>query len=398
MAGANIIVGQSGGPTAVINSSLYGVIREAQNAPEIAGIFGMMYGIEGVLFDNMIDLNKESSKEIELLKSTPSAALGSCRRKLKDNDYEIIINNLKKRNIRYFFYIGGNDSADTSHKIGQAAKKTGYELSVIGIPKTVDNDLEYTDHCPGYGSVARFTALCAMNAGRDTEAIGNVDNVKILETMGRNAGWIAASSCLGKRTEEESPHLVYVPEIPVVLEDFLKDVKSVYDKFGYAFVVVCEGVKNEKGESLVASASDIDTDSFGHKQLGGVSAVLSEIIKERLKIKARYDNSGTIQRMFMQTASSIDLQEAEMVGRYAVKSALAGGSDKMVIIKRESDSPYKSAAGLMYLEKIANAEKLLPRDFMNEKGNFPTEKFVKYAAPLIGEPLPEYARFKKIKA
>jgi len=237
----NLLVGQSGGPTAVINSSLAGVIEEAMQHAEIGDIYGAVHGIEGVLKEELADLRAESKDSIAALKRSPSAALGSCRHKLKDADYEKILKILEAHNIRYFCYIGGNDSADTTHKIWQLAESSGYELRAMGIPKTVDNDLGFTDHCPGYGSVARFNAISTMEAGRDTEAIGLVDNVKIIETMGRNAGWITASCALARREECEAPHLIYLPERVFDMGRFLQDVKQVFGKWGYCLVAVYRG-------------------------------------------------------------------------------------------------------------------------------------------------------------
>jgi 6-phosphofructokinase 1 len=258
----------------------------------------------------------------------------------------------------------------------------------------VDNDLGLTDHCPGYGSAARFIAIATMSAGKDTEAIGVVDKVKIIEAMGRNAGWITAASVLGKKEENDAPHLVYVPERPLIIEKFLQDVQKVYDKLGYVVVVVCEGVKGENGQTLVASAKEIDVDAFGHKQMGGVADFLCQLVAQRLKLKARFDKPGTIQRMFIPTASSVDLEEAYLVGQRAVKTAVEGKTGLMVTLKRISDHPYKCDTDLAPLKEIANAEKLLPDNFINQAGNFPTQNFIDYAKPLIGEELPEYVKLK----
>lgn len=388
----NLLVGQSGGPTAVINSTLCGVIHEAMKYPEIKGIYGAIHGIQGVLEEDIIDIRREKISTIEGLKQTPSAALGSCRHKLKETDYEKILAILKAHNIRYFLYIGGNDSADTSYKIEKVAMAEGYELRVVGIPKTVDNDLALTDHCPGYGSVARFIAIATMDAGRDTDAIGVVDTVKIIETMGRNAGWITASSILGKKSDIDAPHLVYVPERAVILDKLLGDVDNIYRKLNHVVMVVCEGVRGEKGEPLVATGGALYSDAFGHKQLGGVSDFLCKLIADKLKIKARYDKPGTIQRMCISLASKTDLKEAYLAGKMGVRYAIKGISGKMVILIREPGIKYKCKTGLADLEEIANREKLLPPGFINEEGNSITDRYREYALPLIGDPLPDYVR------
>jgi ATP-dependent phosphofructokinase / diphosphate-dependent phosphofructokinase len=390
----NLLVGQSGGPTAVINSSLAGVIEEAMQHAEIGDIYGAVHGIEGVLKEELADLRAESKDSIAALKRSPSAALGSCRHKLKDADYEKILKILEAHNIRYFCYIGGNDSADTTHKIWQLAESSGYELRAMGIPKTVDNDLGFTDHCPGYGSVARFNAISTMEAGRDTEAIGLVDNVKIIETMGRNAGWITASCALARREECEAPHLIYLPERVFDMGRFLQDVKQVFGKWGYCLVAVCEGLRDATGELVSASSRSIDTDAFGHKQLGGVADVLCAAIAENLKIKARFDKPGTIQRMSMPNASSVDLQEAYLVGQMAVRHAGEGLSGQMVTLVREPGAVYKCTTGLAALKDVANAERPMPDEFINAAGNHVTQAFFDYALPLVGGPLPQYARLK----
>jgi len=391
----NLIAGQSGGPTAVINNSLCGVIQEAQKHSDIENIYGMVHGIQGLLEENIIDLGRQKPEIIEGLRSTPSAALGSCRYKLQDEDYEKILDIFKKYNVRYFIYNGGNDSMDTAHKVGELAKSEGYELRCMGVPKTVDNDLGFTDHCPGYGSVGRWNAIATRDAGRDTEAIGIVDNVKIIETMGRNTGWITASTALGKDSEDSAPHLIYLPERVFDEEKFLADVESVYSRLGYALITVCEGLKDKDGKYLTASDRSIYADSFGHKQLGGVADYLCNVVADNLNIKARFDKPGTIQRMSSLCMSKTDAEEAYMVGQAAVENAIEGASGYMVSLVRESNDPYKCTTGLAALEKVANAEKPVPDEFINEAGNFVTNAYIEYAKPLIGD-LPEYVRLEKI--
>lgn len=389
----NLIVGQSGGPTAVINCSLAGAIQEAKRFSAINDIYGMLHGIEGVLKEQIIDLRAEKPGTIDGLKHTPSAALGACRTKLKQADYERIVKVLQAHGVRYFVYIGGNDSADTCYHVGKLAHESGYELRTIAVPKTVDNDLAFTDHCPGYGSVSRFNAIATRDAGRDTEAIGIVDNVKIIETMGRNTGWITASTALAKEGPDDAPHLIYLPERPFNMGLFLEDVRKTFDRLRHCVVTVCEGLKDDKGVELVASKRKVDTDSFGHKQLGGVADFLCDAIATNLNIKARFDKPGTIQRMSIIAASPVDQEEAYLVGKQAVASAVDGVSGQMITLVRESNSPYRATTGLAPLQEVANAEKVVPPEFINERGNFVTERFVEYLRPLIGGPLPPYVRF-----
>lgn len=393
----NLIVGQSGGPTAVINSSLAGVVLEALEHDEIEEIFGMVHGVEGLLKEDILDLGRQPAAVIEGLRSTPSAALGSCRHKLKDSDYERLLRVLRAHDIRYFLYIGGNDSADTAWRLGRLARERGYDLRVMSVPKTIDNDLVETDHCPGYGSVSRWLATAVRDAGLDTEAIGVVDTIKVIETMGRNTGWITASTALARDHEDAAPHLIYLPERPLVRERFLADVERVYRRLGYAVITVCEGLKDERGEYITASGKAVDTDKFGHKQLGGVAATLCNMIAEGLKIKARWDKPGTIQRVSMLAASPVDLEEAFAVGRAAVRHAVEGRDGHMVTLVRESDDPYRWTTGLAPLEKVANAERRVPDDFISPDGNDVTAAFLAYARPLIGGPLPPYARLEMVR-
>jgi 6-phosphofructokinase 1 len=298
-------------------------------------------------------------------------------------------------NVRYFLCAGGNDSMDTAHKVAQLSGGKNYELRVIGVPKTVDNDLMITDHCPGYGSVARFNAIATRDSGLDTEAIYTSDTIKIIETMGRDTGWITASTALGKDGEDSAPHLIYLPERPFIAETFLEDVKNVYDRLGKAVICVCEGLKNEKGEFLKASSKEIDTDRFGHAQLGGVGDHLVNLISKQLKIKARYDKPGTIQRVSMVCASQVDLDEAYRVGQLAIAKAVEGETDKMVTIIRKREDPYESENGLVGLEEVALRTKRFPGAFINKQSNHVTDAFLRYASPLIGGALPDYAHLRK---
>ncbi len=388
----NLVVGQSGGPTAVINASLAGVIQEALRHDAIESIYGMRHGIEGLLREELVDLRRESSETVERLKHTPSAALGSCRHKLSAADYERALRVLRAHNIRYFIYIGGNDSADTSHRLADLAAREDYGLLVMGVPKTVDNDLVETDHCPGHPSIARWLAVSVRDAGLDTEAIGVVDTVKVIETMGRDTGWITATTALARRSAGDPPHLIYLPERPFRREQFLADVERVYRERGHVVITVGEGLKDERGEYLSASRRDVDVDRFGHAQLGGVAAVLCALIATALKIKARFDKPGTIQRVSSVLASPVDLDEAYRVGQAAVRGAVGGKSGFMVSIARGPGPRYQSTLGLVPLERVANAVRPVPDEFIAPSGNDVTPAYLSYIRPLIGPPLPEYAR------
>jgi 6-phosphofructokinase 1 len=390
-----MVIGQSGGPTAVINASLAGAVLEAKRHAEIEGVYGSLDGILGIIHENMIDLGRERPEVIEGLRSTPSAILGSCRYKLSAEDYERILAVFRAHDIRYFLYIGGNDSMDTAHRLGQLAAEKKYPLVVMGIPKTVDNDLPHTDHCPGYGSAARFTALSVRDAGRDSEAIGSVDSVKIMEIMGRNAGWLTAASALARENPEDAPHLIYVPERPLNLDRFLEDVQRVYEDRRHVVIAVCEGLKDDSGGVLAESRLPIDVDAFGQAQRGGVADLLCQLVRGRLGLKARFDKVGTIQRVFMATASPVDVHEAALVGETAVRHAVEGVTDRMVTLERVGDEPYRCTTGLIELAEVANQERLLPDEFLSPSGNDVTAAFTRYAAPLLGGPLPPYTRLAK---
>jgi len=391
----NLIICQSGGPTPVINSSLAGVIDEALRHDEIEGVYGALNGILGILNRSIIDLKKEDPSVISGLRNTPSAALGSSRYKFKDEDIEKVLKVFNEYNIRYFLINGGNDSMDTGDRIFKFAQERNYNLRVIGIPKTVDNDLPHTDHCPGYGSIGRWLAIATMDSGKDTEGIYTADPIKIIETMGRDTGWVVATTSLAKQTEVDPPHLIYFPEISFSFEKFLKDVQMIYHDLGYAVIVVGEGLRGENGSILVESKRAIDTDSFGHRQPGGVGQYLVDVIAENLKIKARCDKPGTIQRSSILCASATDLEEAYLVGKMAVRFSIEGRSGYMVTIERIDSPQYEIEIGLVELEKVANKVRELPLEFINKDHNFVTPDFIKYFTPLLGGPLPKYVKLKK---
>lgn len=391
----NLIVGQSGGCTAVINASLAGVIDEALSQPRIDGIYGMLNGVQGLLEKHIVDLRAEAPETLSGLRETPSAALGSCRFKLDDEQLASIFELLRAHDIRYFLYIGGNDSADTSARLDRLARERSYELFVIGVPKTIDNDLPFTDHCPGYGSVARYLAVSTLEAGLDTEAMRRFDPVKIIEVMGRDAGWLAAGSALGKRDERDAPHLIYFPELHLDVDAFLADVQRVYDRVGYVVAVVPERITDLQGNVVAGSTEPTFVDAFGHGYFESPAAYLVREVTAKLGLRARFDKPGTIQRMSLALASRADLEEAYMAGRAAVRHAAEGQSGSMVTLVRQPGAEYVCTTGLAPLAEVAHSVKLMPRDFVNPEANFVTQAFIDYATPLIGDPLPRYARLQK---
>jgi 6-phosphofructokinase 1 len=391
-----LVVGQSGGPTPVINASLASVIGEAQRHSCFTSILGLVHGIEGALKDQFLDLGAETFENLDLLSRTPASALGSCRHKLTGTDYERMLNVFRAHNVRHFVYIGGNDSMDTCQRIWALAASEGYEMQVMGVPKTIDNDLVGTDHCPGYGSAARFLALATRDTGRDLESMATFDDVTILEAMGRNAGWLTAASVLGKTSTDEAPHLVYMPEIAFDEARFLDDVAQIHSHLGRAFVVVSEGVRDAAGEFIGASAGQAGaSDAFGHvvhALTTGAAAYLSGLVGQRLGLQSRFLRPGLIGRALSACVAEVDRSQALAVGRQAVAHLAAGMGGQMVTLERVSDKPYRWQTGLAPLVDVANAEKLLPREFINEAGNGVTDAFRRYALPLIDGPLPPLAR------
>jgi 6-phosphofructokinase 1 len=392
----NVIVGQSGGATAVINSSLAGVVAEALKNPAVGEIYGMLDGVQGLLEERIIDLRSQvgTPDKLERLKHTPASALGMCRFKLDDAKREKILEILQKHNIRYFIYIGGNDSADTCHRLGELSKAVGYEFYAMGVPKTIDNDLPDMDHCPGYGSIARYLAISTRDSGIDTEAARLVQPIKIIEVMGRNAGWVAASAALAKQNEEDAPHLIYTPERYLDPAKFLQDVKRVYDLYGHCVAIIGETLKDQHGKPLGAHGDPYFVDSFGHRYFHGPANYLMGLVINELGLTARFDKPGTLQRMSMLCASEVDLNEAWLVGAEALRLAVAGENDKMVTLLRETgpEGEYSCKTGVTSLERIANFERKMPEGYINAEGNFVTQAFLDYARPLIGELPPSYFR------
>jgi len=400
----NCLVAQSGGPTAVINASVAGVVAEALNHNCIEEVYGGLNGVLGILNEEFIDLAAESQQQIRALRYTPGAALGTCRFKLKkQQDFDRVIEVFKAHNIRYFFYCGGNDSQDTADKISKLAQAQGHELRVIGVPKTVDNDLPVTDHCPGYGSVIKYICTTVRELACDNEAMGQSDLVSILEVMGRNAGWIAAGAALAKRRDHphDPPHLIYLPETPFSAEKFVEDVRRVLKREKYCLVVVGEGLVDKDGNYVATDSAS--TDAFGHAQLGGAGEYLKGLVEQQVGVKARTAKLGIAQRAAAHCSSKTDNDEAFLAGQAAVKAAIAGETDKMVVLVRGDTDHYTCETGLAPLNEIANGVKKLPTEWINEDGVSMNFQFFRYALPLIqGEVpvpydngLPLFARLEK---
>ncbi|GCE16912.1 pyrophosphate--fructose 6-phosphate 1-phosphotransferase [Dictyobacter kobayashii] len=386
-----MIIGQSGGATAVINASLVGAVEAALADQRIGGIYGMHHGIEGLLKEDIIDLGNQPNSVWSQLLHTPSAALGSCRYKLQEHDLERTIEILRRYDIHYMLYIGGNDSADTAHQLAGAAQQSGYELFIISIPKTIDNDLPFTDHCPGYGSAARFLAQATQDSTMNTLSIPWHYPVKVIETMGRDAGWLTASAALGKRDESDAPHILLLPEKPFHEQSFLTQVEEIYKKLGFVIIVAAEAIRDENGNAL-GSAGQAGLDAFQHPLLSGAAQYLVELVKRELKLRARFDKPGDLQRMSSTHISIPDRNEAYLVGKMGVHALLAGESDKMITLVRETQSPYHCTTGLADLGQVANVQRLMPAEYLNETKTMVTPAFYEYALPLIGEPLEHHTQ------
>jgi 6-phosphofructokinase len=392
-----LLVGQAGGATAVINRSLVGVIRAARESGVFDQIWGMRRGAEGALAGEFADLSHLSDASLDAIGATPGAALGSSRRKLTDADVDAFVEALCSRDVRALLYIGGNDSADTVHRVAVAAEERKYDLRAVAVPKTIDNDLPVTDHCPGYPSIARYCAVAVMDSARDTESMPTMYPIKFVEVMGRDAGWVAASTALGKRVPADAPHLIYMPEYPVSREQLLSDVDRVYREFGVVVAVVAETVRDEKGEPFADPAASRENDAFGHPLLRGTADMMCRLVQNELGLRARFDKPGSLQRMSMLTASPVDLAEAEEVGRAAVRCALSDETDRMVVIVRDQDEPYRSHTDTAPLDRIANQQRLMPERFVSDDKRGVTAAFKEYALPLLGpDPLPRYTRLSEV--
>lgn len=391
----NAFYAQSGGVTAVINASACGVIEAARdNKDKIGKVYAGRNGIIGALTEDLIDTSKESKKDIAALKFTPSGAFGSCRYKLKSleqnrAEYERLIEVFKTHNIRYFFYNGGGDSADTCLKVSQLSEQMGYPIQAIHIPKTVDNDLPFTDNCPGFGSVAKYIAVSIREAGFDVASMAKTSTkVFVMEVMGRHAGWIAAAGGLAAEEEGDSPHIILFPEIPFNKDKFLKRVDRCVKKFGYCAIVVSEGAQYKDGSFLADAGT---TDAFGHKQLGGVAPFVAQMVKDELGYKYHWAVADYLQRAARHIASETDVEQAYAVGKAAVDFALQGKNSVMVTIDRKKTKRYGWTIGEAPLEKVANVEKMMPRNFITRDGFHITDACREYLAPLIkGESYPEF--------
>lgn len=406
------IFGQSGGPTSVINASAAGVFIEALSQKNITKVYGAANGIKGVLDENLYEIDREDMDELLLLKNTPSSALGSVRYKLKaleddDTDYKRILEVFKKYNVRYFFYNGGNDSMDTCNKVSKYLLKEGYECNIIGVPKTIDNDLYGTDHCPGYGSAAKYVATTLMELYLDA-TVYNKGQITIVEIMGRNAGWLTAASALASY-KGYGPDLIYLPEKPFDVDKFIESVREVADKNnGKCIVALSEGIKTADGRYVVEAiaSSSAAKDSFGHTQLGGVAATLANLVSSRIGGKVRAVEFSLMQRCGAHLASATDIEEAYNAGKYAVKYACEGETDKMVVFERKPGKEYAIEYKLMDIAMAANTEKKVPLEWIKDDDTGLTEEFIEYALPLIqGESkspledgLPRFARLKKVRA
>ena len=390
---ANAVVGQSGGPTAVINASLVGVIEEARRHPEIKKLYGAIHAVAGIAKDHFIDLKKVSAAVLKVVAASPSSALGSSRDKPTAESCSAIIEFFKKRDVRYFFYIGGNDSANAARILKTVADQAGYELRVFHIPKTVDNDLPITDHCPGYGSAATFVALALIGDDLDNRAL---PGVKIDVIMGRHAGFLTAASVLGKQRDDDGPHLVYIPERSVSEKKFISDVDSVVKKLGRCVVAASEGIRDTDGVTWAEKlAKGVETDAYGNIQLSGTGALadfLADQVRNKLKIKrVRADTFGYLQRSFPGTQSAVDVREARQCGKEAVKLAMKEDSGSVAIRRLRNKPKYAVELFLAELCNVAEKTRSMPDEFISAEGNGITDAFIEYAMPLIGKlPKTEY--------
>jgi len=392
----NMLIAQSGGPTVVINQSLVGAIIEAKKHKEIKRVYGSLHGVKGILEENFVDLKKESISNLKKVAFTPCAALGSVRKKPTEEECEKIFKIMQKYDVRYFFYIGGNDSAETAHILNENAKKVGYEFRCFHIPKTIDNDLKENDHTPGYGSAAKFVAMAVMGDNLDNRSL---PGIKIDVIMGRHAGFLVAATSLAKIYDDDGPHLIYFPEKPFIMDKFLSDVDKIYKKYGRCLITVSEGISDEKGQPIAAKFTQ-EIDAHGNVQLSGTGALgdlLASIVKKELKAgRVRADTFGYLQRSFPGIYSEVDAKEAYEVGEFAVKMAVSGDIDGSVSIKRKSSKKYSVYYEVVPLSKVAKETRSMPSKFINREGNFVTGAFIEYAKPIVGK-LSEIGKLKGVK-
>jgi len=391
----NLIVGQAGGPTSVINNSLCGIIQEAKKSKKIERIYGMRFGIQGFLKGNIVDLRQEDEETIERLRDTPSSALGSSRYKLQDDDLPRVLEVLKKYNIRYFFMIGGNDTMDTTHRVEENCADKGYEIVCMGIPKTVDNDLFGTDHAPGFPTAARFVALSVKQSGILARDMQKVDQFVIYQSIGRNAGWLPASSVVAKEKESDAPHLIVIPERQLNKENFIKAVKKCYDKYGFVSIVCGEGATWDDGTPISGS---VIRDKFGNIEfgaMGGTSTamILHRIISSEFGWRGEFQITESLPMCCADRMAKVDREEAYLVGVQGVRLAVEGKSGVMVTLERKSNRPYVCKTGTIPLEEVSMKTRLMPDNYISDDGFFVTNEFSEYMKPLVGE-MPRYAELK----
>ena len=387
----SLVVGQSGGPTAVMNASLVGVLEAARAEHTSIRVLGARFGIEGVRQADYVDLTSLPAAELAVLRRTPGAALGSSRHRQSDAETEAVVRALEAREVGWLVVVGGNDTAETLHRVHVAARRAGSALGVVAIPKTIDNDLPGMDHCPGYGSAARYLALAVREAGIDTAAMRRTDPVKIVEVMGRNAGWLAAAAALGRERPTDAPQLIFLPERPRPLGQMLEEIHAAYQAEGWVVVAISENQRDDAGQPL-GGAVPVYTDPHGHPYYESPGAALARAVQSTLGLRARYERPGSLQRTSAAALSDTDLDEAQQVGAEAVRRGLDGASDVMVAIQRKDGPGYATSLDIVPLEQVAHQERRLPDAFMAPSGTDVTEAFLDYARPLIGGPLPPYWR------
>lgn len=383
----NLLIMHGGGPTAVINSSLYGVITEAKKSSKVDKIYGAIGGSEAILKEKFVDLGLTEEDQLKKLLHTPGSAIGSSRFELEQEDYDKMVEIFKRNNIKYVLLNGGNGTMDTCGKVHKVCRE--HDIFVVGIPKTIDNDISMIDHAPGYGSAARFIAAATAEIGADVKSLPI--HVSVIEAMGRNAGWIAAASALARKNKNDAPHLIYLPERPFHEEEFLEDVKQLHEKLGGVVVVVSEGLTNEAGESIVPPIFRSGRAVY----YGDVSAHLANLIIQKLGIKARNEKPGLFGRTSIEYQSPVDREEAVLVGREAVKAVLAEETGVMVGINRVPGDEYKIETSLIPIEEVMMYERVLPKEFINERGNNVTEAFTEWCRPLIGKEVEDMISFKE---
>ena len=388
-----VVVAQGGGPTAVINQSLVGAVLEARKFPQVTRVYGAVHGVNGIINENFVDLTQETTNNLENVANTPSSALGSTRDKPDEAYCKEIFKVFKAHDVRYFFYIGGNDSADTVRIVNEYATKEEYEFRAIHIPKTIDNDLLMNDHAPGYASAAKFVAQAFIGLNLDNKAL---PGVHVGVVMGRDAGFLTAAAAMAKKYPDDGPHLVYVPEKPFIEEEFLQDVKEVYDKYGRCLIAVSEGIRNEEGEPIIAVLKEKETDAHGNVQLSGTGALgdsLVQLIKDKLKIdRVRSDTLGYVQRSFLGCVSEVDQKEAREVGEKAAQFALWNNIDGSITINRTG--LYSVNYEITDFTNVAKYTRSMPDNFINKRGNFVTDDFIYYLQPLLGKDMQQASAFR----